>query len=36
MLDELRKIRYARFRLEMTTVGKLQYPPTGTRSLEAV
>ena len=27
MLDELRKIRYARFRLEMTAVDRLQLPP---------
>ena len=27
MLDELRKIRYARFRLEMTAVSRLRLPP---------
>ena len=27
MLDELRKIRYARFRMEMTAVSRLQLPP---------
>ena len=27
MLDELRKIRYARFRLEMTAIDRLQLPP---------
>ena len=26
MLDELRKIRYARFRLEMTAVDRLRLP----------
>lgn len=27
MLNELRKIRYARFRLEMTAVSQLRLPP---------